>query len=220
MVIDTLDALLEHAERHRTPDCTCSTCAPMHAIVELLGSPLPCGWPKPELNEQNGRVTNDAIAALAEWLELVPDRSPDAWVFPADEVWSRNDRDTSRARPLAETTCKMALTRAAERAKLADVTWHTLRHTFASQLVMRGGPLRAVQELLGHASIKMTERYAHLAPGFANRQLVAVLDTPLVLPSSSAGPMDTRPTKASKADRSQRAAKAPRRPRRTPRKDS
>ena len=44
------------------------------------------------------------------------------------------------------------------------VTWHTLRHTFAGRLVMAGVDLKTVQELMGHKTIAMTARYAHLAP--------------------------------------------------------
>jgi integrase len=44
------------------------------------------------------------------------------------------------------------------------VVFHTLRHTFASWLAMKGKPLYTVGRLLGHKVIKMTERYAHLAP--------------------------------------------------------
>jgi hypothetical protein len=47
-------------------------------------------------------------------------------------------------------------------AGIEDFTFHSLRHTFASQLVRNGVDLYVVQKLLGHASPKMTQRYAHL----------------------------------------------------------
>jgi integrase len=50
------------------------------------------------------------------------------------------------------------------RAGLADVRLHDLRHSFASFLVNQGVSLYVVQGLLGHASPRMTQRYAHLAP--------------------------------------------------------
>lgn len=53
---------------------------------------------------------------------------------------------------------------AVREAGIKNFTWHCLRHTFASRLVMAGVDIRTVQELLGHKSITMTMRYAHLSP--------------------------------------------------------
>lgn len=57
-----------------------------------------------------------------------------------------------------------ALNRALLRARLRPIGWHTLRHTFASQLAADGISLYMIQWLLGHSDQKMTQRYAHLAP--------------------------------------------------------
>jgi integrase len=53
---------------------------------------------------------------------------------------------------------------AVKKAGLRNSTWHDLRHTFASRLVMADVDIRTVAELMGHKSIQMTMRDAHLAP--------------------------------------------------------
>lgn len=68
-----------------------------------------------------------------------------------------------------------AFSTAVRRAGIPDFTFHDLRHTFASRLVMRGVDLTTVKELMGHKHIAMTLRYAHLAPGH-KRAAIAGLD--------------------------------------------
>jgi site-specific recombinase XerD len=55
----------------------------------------------------------------------------------------------------------LGLRKACRKAGLVSITWHTLRHTFASRLNRNGADLVTVKELLGHADIKTTMRYAH-----------------------------------------------------------
>jgi len=73
------------------------------------------------------------------------------WVFAHHDGRRITDIKKSFA-----TTCR--------RAGIEDFRVHDLRHTFASWLVMEGAPLTEVRDLLGHTTVRMTERYAHLAP--------------------------------------------------------
>jgi integrase len=83
---------------------------------------------------------------------------------------------------------------ARQRAGIDDFRFHDLRHTFASHLVMNGVSLKAVQELLGHADIKMTMRYAHLSQAHL-REAVAVLNQ-----IGNGHFLDTKTLKREKAD--------------------
>ncbi|MEW5249891.1 tyrosine-type recombinase/integrase [Microbulbifer sp. 2201CG32-9] len=60
-------------------------------------------------------------------------------------------------------------------AGLTGVTFHTMRHTCASRLIQRGAKIHEVREWLGHSSVTVTERYAHLADSSLDH-LTALLD--------------------------------------------
>ena len=79
--------------------------------------------------------------------------------------------------PVSHGAAKKAILKACRHAGLRSVGWHVLRHSFASQLASKGVPLQAVQELLGHSTITMTMRYAHLMPS-SKQDAVSLLYTP------------------------------------------
>ncbi|RZD18980.1 MAG: site-specific integrase [Candidatus Acididesulfobacter diazotrophicus] len=70
---------------------------------------------------------------------------------------------------------KKPFLKALSKSHILDFHFHDLRHTFASWLVMKGADLTTVKELLGHKDIKMTLRYAHLAPAHI-KKAVGMLD--------------------------------------------
>jgi integrase len=116
------------------------------------------GTPKSGRNRELP-LSGDALAALKTQRHLKGEL-----VFCAEggRAWKENE-------------CKWPIWRACKRAGLRKISWHALRHTFASHLVMRGVPLKAVQELMGHATIEMTMRYSHLSPDVP-RSAVQMLD--------------------------------------------
>jgi integrase len=94
-------------------------------------------------------LNSEALAVLEAWKPA--DAGATTCVFPSD-----------RGEPLED--IKSAWLPLVGAAKVSAFRFHDLRHTFASKLVMAGVDLNTVRELLGHADLKMTLRYAHLAP--------------------------------------------------------
>lgn len=90
---------------------------------------------------------------LREW--LVENRQRDGLVFGD---WDVRVMGKNFAREVA----KLDLT---------PITFHGMRHTFASQFMMSGGDLFVLQRLLGHALVATTQRYAHLSPGYLAESL-------------------------------------------------
>lgn len=121
-------------------------------------------WKDVEKLPKSGKTRKVPLSADArEALRKLPSRLMRGYVF-----------GTGKKR-LTTGELQAPLRTASKRAELVRVGWHVLRHTFASQLVMKGVSLRVVQDWMGHSTITMTERYAHLAPGFSS-EAVSMLD--------------------------------------------
>jgi integrase len=67
-----------------------------------------------------------------------------------------------------------------KRARISKFRWHDLRHHFASRLVQKGVPLNTVRDLLGHGSVGMSLRYAHLAPDQRREAVSKLNERPLL----------------------------------------
>jgi integrase len=96
-------------------------------------------------------LNDEAVEVLKRWESQSSGGASKGLVFPGKDGKPKAEVKTAWGKLLAA-------------AEIEDFRWHDMRHHFASRLVMAGVDLNTVRELLGHSDLKMTLRYAHLAP--------------------------------------------------------
>jgi len=121
-----------------------------------------------DINFQEGILSVSPLAEKSGKLVHIP-MNPE--VKETLEAWRKqtHGKDSGLVFPSPKTgkemdNCKSAWEKLLQEADINNFRWHDMRHDFASQLVMRGADLNTVRELMGHSDMKMTLRYAHLAP--------------------------------------------------------
>jgi integrase len=129
-------------------------------------------WEHVDLKRGNVNVvsTEDARTKSGHWRQIPLSEGARAALARLKRKKGRTDYVLPR---ITSESLSRAFLTDAERLGLPG-SLHTLRHTYAAHLVMAGVPLRTVQVLMGHASFKTTERYAHLGKDHLRRQALRV----------------------------------------------
>lgn len=110
------------------------------------------------------RLPSDLQPILSDWRSRCP-ATPEGLVFPVKGPRGRLGMGLSQDMMGLPEVLARAGCRALER------PWHALRHTFASHYIMGGGNILALQKILGHADIKHTLIYAHLASDYLGAEM-------------------------------------------------
>lgn len=110
---------------------------------------------RPEQTKSNRRRTIPLNKTSLQALQRLAEGNSTQWVFSRRKSGKLGERVKA---------LDWLFRKAVKLAGIEDFRIHDLRHTFASWLVSEGVELLKVRDLLGHTSIKMTERYAHLMP--------------------------------------------------------
>jgi integrase len=120
---------------------------------------------KTKTNEARQIPVNDTLEALFKQIRKENGlKSKHVFLYDGQVIEMKTDkvRKPKKAKASPITEIKRSFSSALKRANIVDFRLHDLRHTFASQVLMKGGSLKDVQELLGHKTMTMTLRYVHL----------------------------------------------------------
>ncbi|MDY0270647.1 tyrosine-type recombinase/integrase [Trichloromonas sp.] len=107
----------------------------------------------------DNRTIHTTTARVKEMLDRRKTTAKSPFVFPALGGEMQKQTNVVFSRVVTDLGLNDGITDPRQK-----VCFHTLRHTFASRLAMAGVPLYTIARAMGHHTIAMTERYAHLAP--------------------------------------------------------
>lgn len=118
---------------------------------------------KSHLSTRRSVPMADRLAGeLDRWSKRTEYRADDELVFAHPQTGSPLDR--SKVSKRFKAACRDA--------RVREIKFHDLRHTFATRLAASGQPIRTIQEFLGHADSKTTQIYAHYAPSEREVEMV------------------------------------------------
>jgi len=101
---------------------------------------------------------------------------------------------------MRSTDFRTEIKKAAEKPGIRKIRMHDLRHTFASNYVIKGGNIVSLRKILGHSTINTTLRYVHLAPDFMAKDIER-LDFRIQWSPEGGGPLRNRCFSAAYAER-------------------
>lgn len=181
--VDEEGALLQELpEPHRT-----LVLVGIHAGLRVRSEALSLTWPNVDL--ARGLLTVQGAFAKTGKTRSVPLNRTLREALAALKKGARSEHVFTRRDGAPLRALRTVFMKACKRAKLADVTPHVLRHTFASRLAMAGVDLRTIQELGGWRSLKMVERYAHLSPSHKAEAVERLANFPTLFTTADAGRM-------------------------------
>ncbi len=131
----------------------------------MVSNPKQLYLTKTKTNEARQIPVNDDLVRMFK--QINAEQNPKGNVIAIDgkpaKVLQLNANHVFTFEGKAINGIKSSFRTAVKNAGIEDFRFHDLRHTFANQLIMKGGDLKDAQELLGHKTMTMTLRYAHLS---------------------------------------------------------
>lgn len=108
-------------------------------------------------------ISPEAKRALTHYLDVRSDVDPALFIsYPKQGLVNRKNRTRETMRLTTRSIARIVKHYATKAGILKDVHPHTLRHSFATDLLRNGADIRSVQAMLGHASITTTQIYTHV----------------------------------------------------------